>query len=488
MIWNQGSKKNQENFTIYAYEIAGTYTRQLADITPKQLIRMGERWRSDIDMVWNIDWRKVNIGRKQLSRLNDTEYLTVLKLGTFHGSGYYRQKCMEALASYEGTLSFIMLRLNDWVSPIRESAFVLVQKKLESCGICELFEALPMFAKVKDSRRRSDDHMLQIEKKVQSILSAQISVTPIDEIHTYDVNIKNAIYRIVSKNRILDAHSMKHLLVLEKTGYGKTLLIRGILQHYECDEKQIQQYLQSKSPIIRYYALLYRYEKQDNIWPGIEVMLMDKSRRIRDYVSYLLKKHSDFSILDYYKKKLKEKVTSIAILGISEYGNRQEIELIKTFLGADEDHIVAAALQAYGRLAAQEGEELYWKYLFDCRQMISARAYRMIRKYNIYYGASTLYQAYLEKENTQLGDYLLKLLLREPSWERLPFVLRLYGKENLPESFKNALQGAVSIRNMYVRISTKQAQEICDILQEKTDTIPEDIRKGIEFDIKHVIV
>lgn len=113
-----------------------------------------------MDMAWNIDWRKVNIGRK-----------------------------------------------------LRERAFVLVQKKLESCGRCELFEALPMFAKVKDSRRRSDDHMLQIEKKVQAILSAQISVTPVDEIHTYDVNIKNAICRIVSKNRILDAHGMRHLLV-----------------------------------------------------------------------------------------------------------------------------------------------------------------------------------------------------------------------------------------------------------------------------------
>ncbi len=64
-----------------------------------------------MDMAWNIDWRKVNIGRK-----------------------------------------------------LRERAFVLVQKRLKSCGICELFEALSMFAKVKDSRRRSDDHMLQIEK------------------------------------------------------------------------------------------------------------------------------------------------------------------------------------------------------------------------------------------------------------------------------------------------------------------------------------
>lgn len=61
------------------------------------------------------------------------------------------------------------------------------------------------------------------------------------------------------------------------------------------------------------------------------------------------------------------------------------------------------------------------------------------------------------------------------------FTLRLYGKENLPEALKNALQGAVRTRNMYVRISTKQAQEICDILQQKTDTIPEDIRKEIEL-------
>lgn len=486
MIWSRETKKNQNYFTIYAYEIAGTYTSQLADITPKQLIRMEERWRCDIDMAWNIEWQKVSIDRKQLSRLNNTEYLSVLKLGTFHGNGYYRQKCMEALASYEETLSFLVLRLNDWVSPIRESAFSLVQKRLETCGIHELFEALPMFAKVKDSRRRSDEHVLQIDRQIMSILSAKISVMPVDDIHTYDVNIKNAIYRIVSKSRILDEDSMKRLLELEKTGYGKTVLIRGIFQHYQCDEEQIRQCLQSNSSIVRYYALLYRYKKQQNIWHGIETMLMDKSRRIRDYVSYVLKKHSDFSVLDYYKKRLKENVTSIAILGISEHGSRPEIGIIKPFLHAEDEHIAAAALQAYGRLAVQEGEELYWRYLFDCRQMISTRAYRMIWKYNICYGAATLYHAYLCHENTRLGEYLLNLLLREPSWERLPFILRLYGKENLPETIESNLQRAIRTRNMYARISTKQAQEIYDILQEKNDIIPKDIKEGIEFDIKYV--
>lgn len=71
---------------------------------------------------------------------------------------------------------------------------------------------------------------------------------------------------------------------------------------------------------------------------------------------------------------------------------------------------------------------------------------------------------------------------------RRPWYHIIYGKENLPEDLKNALKGAISTRNMYARISTKQAQEICDILQEKTDIIPEDIRKGIEFDLKYVIV
>lgn len=79
MIWDLVSKKNQENFTIYTYEIAGTYTSQLADITPKQIIRMGERWYGDIDMAWNIDWREVNIGRKQLSRLNLSAKISVME-------------------------------------------------------------------------------------------------------------------------------------------------------------------------------------------------------------------------------------------------------------------------------------------------------------------------------------------------------------------------------------------------------------------------
>ena len=186
------------------------------------------------------------------------------------------------------------------------------------------------------------------------------------------------------------------------------------------------------------------------------------------------------------KKRLMDKVTSIAIIGISEHGSQSEIGLIKPFLDAEDEHIAAAALQAYGRLAAQEGEELYWKYLFDRRQMISTRAYRMIWKYNICYGAATLYHAYLYHENTRLGEYLLKLLLRESSWERLPFILRIYGKENLPETIENNLQMAIRTRNMYARISKNQAQEIYDILRKKKDIIPKDIKEGIEFDIKYV--
>ena len=288
-----------------------------------------------------------------------------------------------------------------------------------------------MFEKVKKAERREREQILEIEKQIHEILSVKILEISMDEIHTYHISVKNEIYRIFSNYKILNADQMNRLIILEKTGYGKTLLIRSMLQNYPCSKDQMEQYLQSKNSIVRYYALVCRYEKQKEIWDGIEDMLMDKSKRIREYVSYLLKKHSDFSVLDYYKKQLEKHVTSTAVLGIGEHGNKGDIAWIEPFLESEIDQIAAAALLAYGNLAAQEGEACYWKYLFDCRQMISVRAYRLIQKYKIRYGASTLYHAYVRQENPVLKKYLLNLLFREPSWNRLPFLLRIYGQEKI---------------------------------------------------------
>lgn len=67
------------------------------------------------------------------------QYVAILCMGTFHSNGYFRQSCMEELAQYEESLPFLVIRLNDWVEEIRNSAYDLVMYRIKTCGIKELF-------------------------------------------------------------------------------------------------------------------------------------------------------------------------------------------------------------------------------------------------------------------------------------------------------------------------------------------------------------
>ncbi len=60
---------------------------------------------------------------------------------------------MEELKAYENSLSFLVLRLNDWVAPVRDSAYASAMYRISVCEIKELFSALPMLDKVKSSGR-----------------------------------------------------------------------------------------------------------------------------------------------------------------------------------------------------------------------------------------------------------------------------------------------------------------------------------------------
>lgn len=86
-----------------------------------------------------------------------------------------------------------------------------------------------------------------------------------------------------------------------------------------------------------------------------------------------------------------------------------------------------------------------------------------------------------------MSDYFLNLLLNEPSWMRLPYLLTLYCDKELAEKQRPLVTAGIHSRHMYARVSKEQAERICSILSQNRDIIPEDISKGILFDLKHIV-
>ena len=106
-----------------------------------------------------------------------------------------------------------------------------------------------------------------------------------------------------------------------------------------------------------------------------------------------------------------------------------------------------------------------------------------MRKRGIHFGAGRLYGAYVEAEYAHQKRYLLKLLLGESSWERLPFLLRLYRKD-MPEQEGNQILSGIHIRFMYAAVSESLCRNILSALEECGRELPAGVEDGIRYDLR----
>ena len=114
-------------------------------------------------------------------------------------------------------------------------------------------------------------------------------------------------------------------------------------------------------------------------------------------------------------------------------------------------------------------------------------AYRLILKNRIHYGAAELYDMLCRHRQEVIRKYLFRLLLCEPSWELLPYLLTMYTEWELSDEEKRGVECGIGGRFAYAVVSKEQEQRILAVLEKAGEKIPEAMRKGILFDLSHVV-
>ena len=485
----------QRIFTIkdimhYHIEVTNSLLPLFDDISAKKLCQLDEKSRRYYVFYCKLskeyDWRGQRLRREELPYLTDEQYVVSLCAGTLHSDGHCRQSCVEALKEWDNCLPFLVLRLNDWVAPVRDSAFVSAMHRISVCEIEKLFSALPMLDKVKNSGRWERPQVEEIEQAIQQHMRVKFSDCRLWEIPRYEVSVKNSIYRFVNQNEILDLLQLEQLMTLEKSSFGKRMLVQTILRQQDCDEARIFWYLQDKSSVVRYHAMEHYCGQRQDAWDRLEEMLMDKARKIRDNAAFILRKHRAFDVLGYYIEQLEKRNDKVALLGIGENGTEKELNIVAPYLNDADVFVRKTALIAYGMLAKEQGEDIYWGFLKNPDQLLYIQAYRLIVKYGIRYGAKGIYKEYMECREKSVAYYLLLLLTREPSWKRLPYLLMLCDDAALSENMKGHILYGIKHRSMYGSVTRQEADAIRKLLDEKKNCLPEKTAEGILWDLKFV--
>lgn len=456
-----------------------------------RLISLSRRFRESTSMEWSIDWKDISLSDIRASVSDRNAYLSILKLGTFHPNGYFREKCMWALEDDEASLPFIALRLNDWVKPVRDSAYRILSQKLADAKTDTAIEMLPFISQAKKGERYTHEQLQDIERQLSEKILLHLDEISLDRIRDYLPSTKRFLYQILIRPDVLSKDAVDRLLLWEKNGNEKALIISLILKHYVCSDEELELYVRSKSPIVRKRALEVKYERCGGAWDGLEDHLLDKARGIRSDVCYILRRHTDFDILSYYKSRLHTPNEAAAILGIGENGTEEDASLLTEYLYAASEKIVKYAMKALSSLGASGLEAVYWGYLNDTNVTFSKAAYEAVCKSGIHFGAQKLYDALLGCQNCHTRKYLLHLLVREPSWERLPYLLLLYKPDSAlmaPEDKKAQMtvRRALSFRSVYAKVTEKQATFIREVMDMPQLKIPEGLKKAIRFDLEHI--
>lgn len=455
----------------------------LQDFSVTRMLKLDEDFRACTSLEWSIDWSKVFPRDLKSSFLDEQDYIYVMILGTFHPSGYYREKCLEELSQSKNSLPYLLLRLNDWVLPVRKKAFSCCMARVSAASFEEILNSCIVLEKLQRSSRYESQDFSIVIRNIAKRLRELIQEVDVKAVVKYDFHVRKAFYKFVITNDLINFEQMSNLLEQEPHGNCKTLLICALLSYKECSMEQVDRYLENKSACVRRKALEYKYEVLHDTWEGLENKLLDESMGIREYAAFILNKHTDLDIGEFYRKHLQDENPKTAISGLADRGGKDDWKLLIPFLDHGAERILRNTITALSRFDAYDGYETFWNYLKDDRVVVVKAAYMAIRRKDYYYGAECVYRSLAESKGGVAEKYYLRLLLKERSWDRLPYLLSLYAQKAFPDE-ERILLSAINNRYLYEKIPASQIESVKKVLEQYRLLLPQAMVKALEFDLK----
>ena len=187
-IWKNtifGNFMNKDEFVKIQYlsavvDVFGFYhARKEQEYAAKSILEFMENFSikkyfhlENVYRRWDYEWESHKRKTKEWStkyicknvmKLHDEEaQRMILILCSMHSDGYVRQESIQKLAQYKDSLPFLLMRLNDWVKQVRESAFFTAMERISKGNTKELLLALPVFEKLDHSCRKDKEAYLEI--------------------------------------------------------------------------------------------------------------------------------------------------------------------------------------------------------------------------------------------------------------------------------------------------------------------------------------
>lgn len=391
------------------------------------------------------------------------EFRTPGALGalSWHRNGWIRQAALERLPD---GLPFLLLRLNDWVEPIRRIALQRLEALLQPEHAADLAHWFPLVAWLETCGRA--DHTAVV-RRVRSLLRR----CPEALERALDLPWRRLLYpealaAAAEPARILDR-------ALDEPDPAIAAWAARKVRHQAPDPARSLRMRRSRMAAVRAEGV--RQLAREDV-PGAEDFLLDPHPAVRDAARRVLgaRPYGDF-----YAGRLTSKA---ALAGLGETGRREHAPLLAPFLADPRPGWRRAALVAFALLAPDAADDLLLERVGDPSARVAREAASLLRRKGVPFPADRLFAALSDQEPAHAVPLRLELLRRGPKWMGLAFLLE--ASERWPALATSEIQRWLQDSNRRsVQPTQPELEHLRRLLEQRGRPLP----ASIQAELRHLL-
>ena len=352
-------------------------------------------------------------------------------LASMHHSGYVRAAALRRLAeSRDGSeVPYLLLRVNDWVSPVREAARATLWERLQPEYARHFVHNLPLVTRLTHCGR--DDHSQFVASVFDRLRDPVSRPALLEGLSSTDREVRRTCFA----------------LAIEASDITLREFLGGLIRHDDSilrlraaqmarSRLAVEDYL-GLMPVmaadrfmpVRREALVGLVERcPDLSRPALMTSLLDSHVSIREVARHHLEKSGGFDARSFYRIEIlsgRPDVLPQAIAGLSETGIREDAGLVVPWLTHLATKVRRAAVRALGRLDGDSHIDELLRALGDERSGVGRTAREALRGRLRLVAGGRLWDIFEQRAGRpHASRHALALLAGLGKWAGLKYLIR----------------------------------------------------------------
>jgi HEAT repeat protein len=413
----------------------------------------------------------------RLARLSDR--WAVLTIAAMHRSGYVREAALRQLAAAPSgkLLPILLIRLNDWVGPVRRAAEGAVEALRRAPDPEALVACLPLLLQMQTWRRR--DLQPFVDSLLQLLQQPGSRRALASGLRSPDRYVRRESLRLALTTPELDPAEAARFLE-DGLADGDILVRLQAARHLQLLDDGTLRRLGAMArgdrsmPVGRAALEACAARFPAEAVSLYQDALLDAHASIRQLARHRLEKQpGGFGVAEFYRAAVRSQsgtALRAAILGLAETGEAGDAVDVLPFSSHEIVRVREAAVRALGRLDAENWIDVILKALADPSRRVSKQARVVLEAHPTLPIEDWAWEIVGSDAHPVQGRLnALHVLSRRPRWASLPFVVRAVlnpGPEVAAAAREHVLGWLATRQRSFRKPTPEQAREVRQALEE----------------------